>query len=369
MASFQYMLNDVPLSSDEKGQMEAHVHSLGLDGSIWGLYDALLLTRSKYSIPLILRVNAGNDLVAAVILIRCFDHGATLTSFKPLANSMKYLRMPAYIWMRSGIGAEILANPGFVNLKYEYDEVIKGIIQYISKHCFLAFILDLKERANLYPGSVQLPYPDEGVIDIREVQSAENYISLHGNIKKKIRHYRNKGGVIEIIHGALDPETRQMIGRCVELTALKSAFKLPYQENYPRMCMESAAIKDDSIVHFICKSDQDFFGYHSFIRFESQLRCLNGAFNRELRTTHHAYENMILKVVEYAALSGIEKVYFGPVLNETKRRMMHEFLPNNLYFNSNNELLRTIFPTVLKNSRMMNKDVMRFAGSEEIKNR
>ena len=126
------------------------------------------------------------------------------------------------------------------------------------------------------------------------------------------------------------------------------------------MCMESAAIQNESVVHFICKSEEEFFGYHSFVRFETQLRCLNGAFNRELPSTHHAYENMILKVVDYASQSGIEKIFFGPVLNETKRRMMHEFLPNRIYFTSNNWLLRKLFPIVLKNSRMMNRGLKQF---------
>jgi len=360
MEKLQYSITSTRLSPDERDQLSSHVQSLGLDDSIWTVYDGLLKTETKYSIPLILRVTSDDELVAAVVLIKCYDHGFTLTGIKPLARSMKYLRLPAYIWMRSGIGAEILANPGFVNLKYDHDEVINKIIQYINKHCFLAFILDLKDRAGLYPGFIQLPYPDEGVVDIRQVQSAENYIALHSNLKKKIRAYRNKGGIIEIIKGALDEDTRTMIGRCVKLTSEKSVFKLPYQENYPRMCMQSAAINNESIVHFICRSEEEFFGYHSFIQFQNQLRCLNGAFNRELRSTHHAYENMILKVVEYAAESGIDKVHFGPVLNETKKRMMHEFLPNRIYFISSNWLLKRFFPIVLKNSRMMNRELRQF---------
>jgi len=360
MNKFQYSITSTQLSQQEKDQLYAHLQLLGLDESIWSVYDSFLKTRTKHSIPLILRLRSGNDLVAAVILIKCYDHGSTLTGIKPLARMMKYFRMPAYIWMRSGIGAEILANPGFVNLKYDHDEVIAMIIRYIKTNCFLTFILDLQDGAGLYPDFLQLPYPDEGVIDIKEVQNAENYIAIHRNIKKKIRHYKNKGGIIEITKGPLDIGSRKTIGRCVELTSEKSVFKLPYQENYSRMCMESAAIQNESIVHFICKSEKEFFGYHSFIRFETQLRCLNGAFNRELPSTHHAYENMILQVVDYASQSGIEKIFFGPVLNETKRRMMHEFLPNRIFFTSNNGLLRRLFPIVLKNSRMMNKELKQF---------
>jgi hypothetical protein len=151
-----------------------------------------------------------------------------------------------------------------------------------------------------------------------------------------------------------------MVGSCVEMTAQKSTFKLPYQENYPRMCTESAIINDENVVHFICKSQDHFFGYHSFVKFDKQLRCLNGAFNRKLKSTFHAYENMILKVIEFADQEGIEKVFFGPVLNETKRRMMHGFIPNMIYFTSSNWFLRNFFPAILKKSRMMNKSMRHF---------
>jgi hypothetical protein len=147
------------------------------------------------------------------------------------------------------------------------------------------------------------------------------------------------------------------------MTAKRSTFKLPYQENYSRMCMASAGIDNNKVIHFICKSQDHFFGYHSFIQFKKQMRCLNGAFNRNLPSTHHAYENMILKTIEYADSNGIEKVYYGPVLNETKRRMMHEFLPNRIFFTSNNWFIRNAFPVFLKHSRMMNKSMKNFISS------
>jgi hypothetical protein len=124
--------------------------------------------------------------------------------------------------------------------------------------------------------------------------------------------------------------------------------------------MASASMEEKNVVHFICRTNDDFLGYHSFMDFGTHLRCLNGAFNRELRTTHHAYENMIAKVVEYADENKIMKIFFGPVLNETKRRMMHTFLPTTLHLMSNNALVRSGFPVVLKHSRMMNKDVLQF---------
>jgi hypothetical protein len=129
--------------------------------------------------------------------------------------------------------------------------------------------------------------------------------------------------------------------------------------------MKSASLEKNNVVHFVCRTSTDFLGYHSFMDFGSHLRCLNGAFNRELKTTHHAYENMILKVVEYSEEKGIKRIHFGPVLNETKRRMMHEFKPTNIHFSSSNALLNSVFPLVLRNSKMMNKSILRFSRNKK----
>jgi hypothetical protein len=195
------------------------------------LYESLLKTATKDSIPLFLRMNRGQDLVALVVLIKCFDHGVTLTGFKPAIKMMKFMRMPVHIWMRSGIGAELMANPGFVNDAYDPDEVMPRLIGFMRKTFFLSFVLDLSENNALYRHSVRLPYPDEGVIDMEEVESYENYRKLHRNLKKKLKHYSKVGGIIEVVQGRMTGRDIQRVGANVESTSRHSIFKLPYQEN------------------------------------------------------------------------------------------------------------------------------------------
>jgi hypothetical protein len=146
------------------------------------------------------------------------------------------------------------------------------------------------------------------------------------------------------------------------LTGEKSIFKLPYQNDYPDMCAGSATIDNQNIVHFLCRSDEEFYGYHSFIVFKNQIRCLNGAFNRNLVTTHHAYENMIYSVVAFAIERKIQMVHFGPTLNETKKRMMNRFLPTRLYISSNMPLLLKLILPVLRRSRLNARELMEFSG-------
>ena len=359
-STYTFSLGPGPVSNEDKEALKGYIDESGLNESNWGLYDSLFNSASKYSIPLILRMKSGKELVALVVLIKCYKYGLTITGARPLIKLIELFRLPVHVWMKSGIAAELLANPGFINPNYNPGVVLPIILDYMKKTFFMSFILDTEENEPHHANSIKFPYPDDGIIDMKEVTDYKNYISLHKNIKKKLRHFRNKGGRIDIVRGRLPEKDIELVGKCVESTSKRSVFKLPYQENYARMCKASAAMEDENVIHFICKTESDFLGYHSFLDFGKQLRCINGAFNRELKTTHHAYENMIARVVEYASSKGIEKIYFGPVLNETKQRMMHSFQSLTTYFTSNNILVRTIFPPVLRNSRMMNKSVMRF---------
>jgi len=188
------------------------------------------------------------------------------------------------------------------------------------------------------------------------------YPADHHNLRKKLKGYQKIGGRVEIIKGRLDENVVKKIKECVISTAERSVFKLPYQNDYPDMCTGSANIDNRNVIHFLCRSDEVFYGYHSFIVFKNQIRCLNGAFNRNLATTHHSYENMIYRVVEFAIENEIQTVYFGPTLNETKKRMMNRFIQTQLFFSSNMPLLLKLFAPVLRRSRLNSKDLLEFSG-------
>jgi hypothetical protein len=49
---------------------------------------------------------------------------------------------------------------------------------------------------------------------------------------------------------------------------------------------------------------------------------IHGAFDRSLETTQHSYENIMTAAADYAIQHGLEIVHFGPIMNETKRRLM-----------------------------------------------
>mgnify|MGYP000450401136 CR=1 FL=1 len=348
------------LTPEEKKVFQSHLAMLDLDESIWSVYDAFLQTASDGSVPQILRVHDQDNLLAAIYLMKCKDHGETLTSSRWLQRMIRNSGMPVYIWMKSGIAAENFTNPGFINKKAT-NLGIEELIPLIKKKFVLLFIHDLEKNARLFPNAAKFWYPDNGIIKTKDYSDIQHYLGRHKNLKKKLRHYNKYGGRVEIIKGRLDENLQQKIKNAVLSTSRHSLFKLPYQENYANMCLSSARIADGHILHFVCRGDREFYGYHSFIELKDRLYCMNGAFNRNLPTTHHAYENMIYRSVEYALEKGLSEIHYGPVLNETKKRMMETFIPTQLYFYSSIRGMEKLLSPLLKRSRLQNTKMMEYS--------
>ena len=357
---FQVTQSSEILKPKEKRAFQSHLATLGLDESIWTVYDAFLQTASTHSIPKILRVHDRDNLLAAIYLIKCKDHGETLTSSRWLRRIIRNAGIPVYIWMKSGIAAENFTNPGFIN-ENDSDLSTEKLIRLVKKKYVFLFIHDLEEKTRLFPDAVKLRYPDNGIIETKGYSDIQDYRGSHKNLKKKLRHYKKYGGRVEIIKGRLDETLQKQVKNAVQSTSRYSLFKLPYQENYANMCLSSARIADDHILHFVCRGEKEFFGYHSFIEFKDQLYCMNGAFNRDLPTTHHAYENMIYRSIEYALEKGLAEIHYGPVLNETKKRMMEKCIPTQLYLYSSLPGMVRLLAPLLKKTRMQNNKMMEYS--------
>ncbi|MGC9341544.1 MAG: hypothetical protein ACP5E3_02495 [Bacteroidales bacterium] len=357
---FTLNLSSDPLTAIEKTLFHDHLMELGLDDYIWVIYEKFLHSGSKYSKPLIIRLSKNDKLIACLFLIKCRDYGSSLSKLQTVKYMVRLFSIPVYIWMKAGIAAEICANPIFLNNKAVSDHNVGEILNHLRKKFLMLFIHDLVANASLHPTSAVITYPDEIIIDITGYNTLDDYLAVHRNLKKKLNKYKNIGGRVEIAKGKLDEHLAKKIKECVTSSGEKSVFKLPYQNDYPDMCKGSATIDNPNIIHFICRSDNEFYGYHSFIEFKDQIRCLNGAFNRNLSTTYHAYENMIYAVVAYAIEKKIQTVFFGPTLNETKKRMMNRFLPTQLYVSSSIPLFLKLLMPLLRRSRLNARELSEF---------
>lgn len=363
---YTFEISHTPITPEEKLRFHPHLLELGIDESIWEVYDKFLEMQSAYTRPQIVRVYRNHQKLACLFLIQCKDYGATLSGLAIVKRFVRLLSIPVVVWMKAGIAAEICANPVFFNTGIRHEEDLAEIVKILRKKFFLLFIHDLVSNASLHPGSITMPYVDEGIIDTGKYNTLHDYLEHHHNLRKKLKEFQKVGGRIEVAEGRLDKSVVENVKASVVSTSAKSVFQLPYQESYPAMCAGSATINNKQIIHFLCRSENTFYGYHSFIMFKNQIRCLNGAFNRNLTTTHHAYENMIIRVVGFAIEHGIQTVYFGPVLNETKRRMMNRFIPTQLYISSSQTWLLRLFMPILKLSRMQSKKLLEFSGINKI---
>jgi hypothetical protein len=357
--------NSIPLTEDEKRLFLPMLKNLGLDENLWNIYEKFLSVSSSFSSPCIIRVMEDNKLVAHFYMMKCRDYGPSLSKLTPLHAMIRAFRIPVYCWIKSGIGPENNANPGFYVNPDNAGELFPGILQILRKHYFMLLILDFVSNENIYAEAVRIPYPDDGLVDTAEYDTIDDYLKNHRNLKKKLKEYSKHGGVVELWKGKLPQEWQQQVKSCVKATASRSVFQLPYQELYADMCLSSTEINNEKILHFICRSENQFLGYHSFMCFDNQIRCLHGAFNREMKSTFHAYENMIYKVVEYAIERRIRNVWFGPVLNETKKRMMNRFNTTRLFIFSKYPLIQKTFSALISRSRMTDKDLLAFAGISE----
>jgi hypothetical protein len=362
MSEYTLNISSVPLTPSEKHMFHSHLNELGLDNNIWDVYEKFLQTTSDYSKPLIARVKKGKETFACMFFIECLDYGSSLSKLKIVQYLVKKLSIPVVIWMKAGIAAETCASPVFINKSIDNNHELVQILNLLRKKFFLLFIHDIADNAFLHPASIVMPYTDEGIIDTRGYSTIHDYLGDHRNLKKKLKSYQKVGGRIDVIKGRVDEPMVKKIKEYVISTGEKSVFQLPYQKDYPDMCAGSASIDNENIIHFFCRSDEEFYGYHSFIMFKNQMRCLNGAFNRKLSTTHHAYENMIYRVVEYSIENKIQTVYFGPTLNETKKRMMNSFIQTKLYVSSNLPFLLKLFVPFLRLSRLNSRDLAKFSG-------
>jgi hypothetical protein len=70
---------------------------------------------------------------------------------------------------------------------------------------------------------------------------------------------------------------------------------------------------------------------------------------------------MIYRSVEYALENGLAEIHYGPVLNETKKRMMEKCIPTQLYLYSSIPGMARLLAPLLKKTRMQNNKMMEYS--------
>ncbi len=359
--SLIFNLTEDFLSSQEQAVFSDYLKRQDVDENVWQIYLCYFEAESRWTRPLVLRVFQDDRLIAAALLLECRHVGRSLFKSSWLYNPVNWLGTSVIIWLRAGFGPEVIANPGFYAQDVNSDLIAGEMISYLHSKSVAFFITDYRVNAFLHERAKVFPYVDEGTVDVSGMETVQDYIAEHSNLKRKIRSFKNKGGTIEVFRGMLVDKDQKAIVKCCDSTMRKSFVYTPFQDIFLDVIQETLHCDSSSFVHIITKMDGEITGYHSYMETGSTLRMLHGAFNRNLKTTHHAYENLLIATVDHAIEQKLKKVYFGPIMNETKRRMMRESEPCSTYFYSCNPVIRFIFALMYSRSQLQNKKLMAFA--------
>lgn len=359
MLNFSVSIN--PIGPDEQSAFSTFLHRRGLDAAIWDVYNSFLNSSSPVSHPRVLRAYDNDRIAGLLLYIVCRQTGRCLFDNPLLASLCDSVRVPVYLWIRQGVCADVFSNPGFVADGYEETATLSAMLAFLKKKAPYLYVTDYLENAPLHPDARRFSYVKEGAISLSGIGSIHDFLAGHKNLKRKLRTFVNKGGEIVVHQGALDPQMLEIIRNCVDATVEKSVIHSPFQDHFSNMVIDTCRIPSDRILHFFARRNGRVLGYHSFLQTGDGLRMIHGAFDRSLDSTYHAYENIMVAAASHALNHGLDMVHFGPIFNETKRRLVNRSFPINVFLYSNNFFLRTAFPALYAGSKLQSKKLATFS--------
>jgi hypothetical protein len=150
---------------------------------------------------------------------------------------------------------------------------------------------------------------ESGSISTKNADAAKTLLENHSNLSRQINRFRNKGGEIIIHEGIVPGELSDAFVKCCKSSYLKKPHPgapinvevygehvRKFIENYP------------STVYIYARLNGEVVGVQIFIKHKNHLELTEGGF---LIDTFHAYENIIMASVQYAAEHNLERVSYG----------------------------------------------------------
>jgi hypothetical protein len=361
---YTFELSGKFLSDEETELLKAGLEHFNLDESIWKVFACLFRSTGKGTTPLVLRAYENGKLSGAAIIIRCRGYGMALFRNRLLAGAMDLLDIPVHLWIKFGCCMDMMSNPGFVTNPARADELHAAMSRYLRTHAFLTVINDFTRNSSQHPGAAVLPALPHAGITTAGMSGVNDYLKEHKSLKRKPNTFRNNGGTVDVIPGALDPRDREALKRCFLLTADKSVFYLPYQDLYLPAALTTSSARLDDVYHFVARLNGEFVGYQAAIKTGKCLNALHGAFDRTRQTTHHAYDCLILKMVEFAIENRLSSIDLGAVVNETKQRLVNQVAEMSYFLGSRYKLVQWFFSAFLKVTRIQGREQMKFRSAE-----
>jgi hypothetical protein len=357
---FTFKLGDKFLTKEEQAIFKNCLSYYHLDDGVWEVFACLFKSGVKGTIPLLLKVYENANLCGASILIKCSRYGRSQFDNKFLSGIIDFLGIPFYLWIKFGCCMDMMSNPGFVRDPEKSVEICNAMAQFLKTRNFLTIIYDYSDKSYLYPKASKLPSLPHALIDTSQMTNINEYLSDHKGIKRKMNIFRNNGGEFEIACDVLDEELIASVRKCFISTAEKSIFYLPYQDLYLNSALITSQTKIDNVYYFIMKLNGEFLGYQAAIKTGTCLNALHGAFDRERKTTFHAYDILFVEMTKFAIENGLKTIDFGAVLNITKQRMVNNTIPMSYFVMSKFSFSQKFFCRYMELTKIQGDKQMRF---------
>jgi hypothetical protein len=357
---YKFELSDKFLSEEEKTVFKDYLEYSHVDDNIWAVFTCLFSAKTKRTIPLLLRVYEDSKLCGTAILIQCSKYGRSLFNNEFLSGIIDFIGIPFYLWIKFGCCMDMMSNPGFVTDPRKMDDIHTSMAMFLKTSNLLTIIYDFTEKSYLYPQASILPSLPHALIDASHMTSLDDYFRAHKNVKRKINIFRNNGGKFEMLSNIMDEKMMNSLRKCFISTAEKSIFYLPYQDLYLSSALITSRTDIPGVYYFIMKLNEEFLGYQAAIITGTSLNALHGAFDRERKTTYHAYDILFVEMTRFAIENGLQTIDFGAVLNETKQRMVNKTKPMSYFMFSKFPFVQWLFHKLLKLTRIQGEKQMSF---------
>lgn len=357
---YTFELSDKFLTKEETRIFQDYLIYKGLDHNIWEVFSCFFKSGVKTTKPLLLKAYKGESLYGVIILAECKQYGRSLFKNKFLSGFINIINIPFFLWIKFGCCMDMMSNPGFVKDPDKSDEVFKAMLSYLKENSLLTFINDYTENAELYGSASILPALPHALIDCSSMATIEDYTKKHKNIKRKIRVFKNKLGKYINVESQLNEEQLISLKKCFLSTAENSVFYLPYQELYLNAALITSSTKLENVYYFIATIDDEIIGYQAALITGQHLNALHGAFDRNRKTTYHAYDILFVKMTEFAIEKGLKTVDFGAVINYTKQKMINESKDMSYFIYSKYYFVQKAFNFLLKFTKIQGAQQMKF---------
>jgi len=355
-----FELSERFLTTQETPAFDEYLARHEWDSSIWPVFRCFFEAAVPGTTPLVLRTWEDGTLCGAAIVVRCTHYGRSLFHGSGPARLVDAARMPNYLWIKFGCCMDMMSNPGFVRDPARAEEVHAAMAKHLKRYCFSSLIYDYDDCASLYPGAAVMPTMPHALIDTSGMSSVQDYLAQHKNLRRKLNIFRNHGGTFEVVANRLDEADVVDVRRCFLATAAQSIVYLPYQDLYLSAALLTSSTHLDNVYYFVARLNGEFLGYQAAVATGSHLNALHGAFDRERATTHHAYDVLFVRMVDFAITHGLTSIDFGAVLNITKQRAVNRTIPMSYFLYSKYGIVQWFLDGMLRRTKMQSEEQLKF---------